>query len=115
MPPPRPPAPGRPRATSTDQAMEATMQSLAGATLVGGPATAAERALETVYLVDSDDDAETTSTAIDDFERRLAAREAGVQQQAPPSAAPPPTNSASRATKPVPQHLLSLLDEQPKR
>tara|TARA_B100000768_G_scaffold164261_1_gene166042 strand:- start:371 stop:616 length:246 start_codon:yes stop_codon:yes gene_type:complete len=66
--------------------MEATMLALAGARLVGGPATAAERAATGVdtYLVDSDSDEEAeTTTAIADFERRLAAR------QPPPSSAAP--------------------------
>ena len=82
--------------------MEATMAALAGAQLVGGPATAAERAATGVdtYLIDSDSDAEAeTVTAIADFERRLAAR-----QQPPSSAAPaaapqqrlPATHSNSR-------------------
>ena len=66
--------------------MEATMAALAGAQLVGGPATPAERAATGVdtYLIDSDSDEEAeTVTAIADFERRLAAR-----QQPPSSAAP---------------------------
>ena len=79
-------APPAPPPSSTDQAMEATMLALAGARLVGGPATAAERAATGVdtYLVDSDSDEEAeTTTAIADFERRLAAR------QPPPSSAAP--------------------------
>eukprot|EP00320_Phaeocystis_rex_P005857 CAMPEP_0119086966 /NCGR_PEP_ID=MMETSP1178-20130426/140006_1 /TAXON_ID=33656 /ORGANISM="unid sp, Strain CCMP2000" /LENGTH=90 /DNA_ID=CAMNT_0007070135 /DNA_START=30 /DNA_END=302 /DNA_ORIENTATION=+ len=82
----------------SDEAMQATMLALAGAQLVGGPATEAERAATGVdtYLVDSDsDEAGTTSSAIDDFERRLAARQ---PQSAAPVAAPqlPATNSKLR-------------------
>ena len=62
-----------PPASSTDQAMEATMAALAGAQLVGGPATAAERAATGVdtYLIDSDTDEEAeTVTAIADSKLR---------------------------------------------
>ena len=51
------------------------------------------------YLVDSDtEDAETTSSAIDDFERRLAARQPQPTAAAT-TAAPPPTNSKSRVQR----------------
>jgi hypothetical protein len=94
----RPAPPPAPPPSSTDQAMDATMAALAGARLVGGPATAAERAATGVdtYLVDSDSDEEAeTTTAIADFERRLAARQ--PPSSAAPVAAPqqrlPATNS----------------------
>jgi hypothetical protein len=81
--------------------MQQVSQALAGATLAAGPATAAERAATGVdtYLVDSDtEDAETTSSAIDDFERRLAARQP-QPTAATTTAAPPPTNSKSRVQR----------------
>ena len=54
---------------------------------------------------DSDDDAGATSSAIDAFEKKLAARAAaapGKQQVA--------TASVKPGSKPIPQHLLDLLD-----
>ena len=53
------------------------------------------------YLFDSDDDADTTSSAIDAFEKRLAA--VGDARAAPVKKA---SGAAKRAqTKPIPQHL----------
>ena len=72
------------------------MQALAGAQLVGGPATAAERAATGVdtYLVDSDSDEEAeTTSAIADFERRLAARQPVTAPVAAPQPKLPATNS----------------------
>ena len=93
----RAPKPPSAPPSSTDQAMQATMQALAGARLAGGPATAAERAATGVdtYLVDSEDEAETNTSAIDDFERRLAARQppSGVAPVAPAQPKLPATNS----------------------
>ena len=88
------------------QAMDQVAHSLASATLVSGPATAAERAQVDSYIVDSENEDETTSSEIDAFEKRLAAQKPAERAQRSE-----PTLPAQRSgAKPVPHHLLGLLD-----
>eukprot|EP00966_Prymnesium_polylepis_P018157 418844-Prymnesium_polylepis.1 len=79
--------------------MDSAAARLANARLATGPALVDD------YLCDSDEDAETTSAEIDQFERRLAS---GAPKPAPVKQAA--SSGAGQQQKPIPQHLLDLLD-----
>ena len=82
--------------------MESVMASLKTAKLVA-PLPPIDRA-EDVYEIDSDDDPIATSAEIDAFEKRLATSDFPTERSV--AAAP----RAAQQPKPVPQHLLHLLD-----